>query len=93
MPRLRPGDPVRNHPLFPMMDYISKNVYRQEQLLHKVDKDVTTIKKVQEELKLLMNDNIKKSFTLKDKGYEVRPINNLTINIYMYAGSLVMPDV
>ena len=71
MSRLRSSHPTKNHPLFPILEYTAQAVHRQDQILKKLDTDIIAIKNAQEELKRLMNENIKKSFNLKDNDYEV----------------------
>ena len=47
-------------------------MHKQELHMKKIEDEVKMAKKIQEELKALIDSSLKKSFNLKDNGYEVQ---------------------
>ena len=62
---------AKGHPLYPMIDYIARTVYKHETQISTIEEDIKAIKNLQDELKQLINDTLKQSFSLKENGYEV----------------------
>ena len=69
---------AKGHPLFPMLDFIACGIHSQNQRLSamevkisKLDSECQAVRRVQEELYQLMQQTSKKSFNLKEEGYEV----------------------
>ena len=67
----RKQDPARSHVLYGVLDYIATTVAAQDAKLNKLEQQVATCQALQNELKGLMLEITKSSFSLKEKGYEV----------------------
>ena len=62
--------------LYGVLEYIATTVAAQDAKLNKLEQQVTTCQALQNELKGLMLEITKSSFSLKEKGYEVCRVNS-----------------
>ena len=69
---------ARNHPLFPMLDYMVRETLQNRQAIQsveetvkKVDKNLTLVKNAVDELKELIEKQQRGSFNLKEFGFQV----------------------
>lgn len=64
-------DAARSHILFGVVDYVAREVHGQGIKFKKLEEEIASVKNLQLELKQLMMDVSKSSFSLKEHGYEV----------------------
>ena len=65
------SDGARQHPLFPMLDYIAKNSYKQSQAIQEVKSEIRTVRDAVTELKHLV-DKLQDEGSLNIHKYKVR---------------------
>ena len=77
-PKIKISAACSQHPLFPVLDYNSRASYAHGQRLTviesqigRIEKDVSEVKSVLDELKSLMKDQIKSRYDLKNGGIDV----------------------
>ena len=78
----------RAHPLFPVLEYQSNNVQKNQQALNKMETSmtslqtsVTSISDIQEELLTLLRDQQKKQFSLKAEGFDVNTLHSFSYTV------------
>ena len=69
---------AKAHPLFPLLDYMARGIHNQnkkmlivEEKQVKLEREISTVKRVQEELRQLMKEIIPMMFSLKENGFDV----------------------